>query len=96
MWAGGVPGVLHVPITKSHDNRWITKHRSLEGASVCSGFQIQFLKMPILADFRPIFSVFREWLRVSRGGVLCCWSDNLVFRSVEDIGDIWVCKCNTF
>ena len=65
MWAGGVPGVLHMPITQSHDNRLYARHGSLGCGSVCSMFQIQILKMPILAIFGQFFKYSgngQEWV----------------------------------
>ena len=92
MWAIGVPGVLHVPITKSCKYKNYDMSMKPAIASVWSEFQIHFPKMPILAHFREIFPVFWEWPRVGKGMVLCCRGLNSVRRSVVVIGGIWVCN----
>ena len=96
MCAIGVPGVLHVPITKSckYKNYGMSKKPAI--ASVQTGFQIHFPKMPILAHFGAIFRVFWEWVRVGRGIVPCCRNHIPVLGSVVVIGGSWVFKCNPF
>ena len=91
-----MPGVLHVPITKSCKYKNYGKSKKPAIASVWRGFQIHFPKNPILAHFREIFPVFWEWLRVGRGIVPCCRGGKKVRRSVVVIGGVGVCKYNSY